>query len=55
MNYGHAEWFLGQSDEILLYAGYTLGFELVSRYISKQGRKASRLYDEPAEHFQSLA
>ncbi|XQQ05174.1 MAG: DUF2268 domain-containing putative Zn-dependent protease [Leptolyngbya sp. IPPAS B-1204] len=55
VNYGHAEWFFGQSDEIPLYAGYTLGFELVSRYISKQGRKASRLYDEPAEHFRSLA
>lgn len=55
MDYGHDEWFFGQSDQIPLYAGYTLGFELVSRYIRKQGKKASRLYDEPAEHFRSLA
>lgn len=54
-NYGHAEWFFGQSDEIPMYAGYTLGFELVSKYIQKHGKKASKLYDESAEHFRSMA
>lgn len=54
-NYGHAEWFFGQSDEIPLHAGYTLGFELVSKSIQKHGKKASRLYNEPAECFQSVA
>lgn len=53
-NYGHVEWFFGQSDEIPLYAGYTLGFELVHNYIQKHSTKASRLYAEPAESFQSV-
>lgn len=51
MDYNHAKWFFGQSDEIPLHAGYTLGFELVSRYIRERSEKASRLYDEPAESF----
>lgn len=53
-NYGHADWFLGQNDELPLHAGYTLGFELASRYIQQQDKKASELYDEPAEHFRSV-
>jgi uncharacterized protein YjaZ len=51
INYSHADWFFGQNDEIPLYAGYTLGFELVSRYICQHHKEASRLYDEPAESF----
>lgn len=54
VDYGQDEWFFGQNDEIPLHTGYTLGFELVSRYIRKQGKKASRLYDELAEQFRSL-
>jgi uncharacterized protein YjaZ len=53
-NYSHDEWFFGQNDAIPLHAGYTLGFELVSRYIRQQHREASQLYDEPAESFSCL-
>lgn len=53
-NYSHSEWFFGQNDEIPLHTGYTLGFELVSRYIRQQQRKASELYDKPAERFLCL-
>jgi uncharacterized protein YjaZ len=52
-NYSHAEWFLGQSDQIPLHTGYTLGFKLVNEYIQKHDKQASSLYDEPAEHFRS--
>ncbi|MBF2073006.1 MAG: hypothetical protein IGS50_04480 [Synechococcales cyanobacterium C42_A2020_086] len=53
-NYSHGEWFFGQNDEIPLHTGYTLGFELVSRYMRQQHKKASQLYDEPAESFLCL-
>jgi hypothetical protein len=53
-NYNHAAWFLGQSNDIPLHAGYTLGFELVSKYLRQQGKPASQLYDASAEHFRCL-
>nr|AAK56379.1 hypothetical protein [bacterium] len=43
INYNHAEWFLGQSDQIPLHTGYTLGYRLVSEYIRKQHKAASQL------------
>lgn len=54
LSYGHAEWFLGQSDDIPTHPGYTLSFELVSKCIQKHGKKASQLYAEPAEYFQRI-
>lgn len=49
-DYDHAAWFFG-ADLILLYAGYTLGFELVSSYLSQHRTKASLLYAEPTPSF----
>ena len=49
-NYDHAAWFFG-TGSMPLYAGYTLGFELVSSYISRHRTKASLLYAEPAQGF----
>ncbi len=54
-DYNYQEWFFGEGENIPFYAGYTLGFALVSRYIDKHSVKASRLYAEPAESFYAEA
>ena len=43
VDYDHSAWFFGADSIIPLYAGYTLGFELVSSYISRHRTKASLL------------
>lgn len=50
--YDHSLWFFGSTDQVPRWAGYSIGFELVKDFIAKNpGRKASDLFDEPAESF----
>ncbi len=53
--YGHARWFFGSTSDIPNWAGYTLGFELVSAYIAAQtpGTTAATLVSTSANTFLS--
>lgn len=49
--YDHAAWFLGRGT-IPVWAGYSIGFELVARYrAAHPGATAASLVDTPAEAF----
>ncbi len=48
--YNHSAWFYG-SAETPRWAGYSLGFQIVSEYIKKSGKNASELVSEPASVF----
>lgn len=52
-NYNHEEWFFGsESMKIPKWAGYTLGFQLVGKYLKKHpNKKPSQLYNVKAEEF----
>ena len=51
--YNHAEWFLGTSQEIPRWAGYSIGFKLVQNFLDQNpNRKPSDLFDEPASSFE---
>ncbi len=50
--YDHAGWFFGAGGTLPRWVGYSLSFELVGRYLAADAeRRASSLYDEPAERF----
>lgn len=50
--YDHAAWFFGAGGALPRWAGYSMGFELVGRYLEADPARApSRLYDEPADRF----
>ena len=51
-DFSYEEWFFGLSEKnIPKWAGYSIGFDLVKKYILKSGKKASELVFEPAETF----
>ncbi len=51
-NYGHAAWFFGSEEKDLpRWAGYSLGFEIVRRYMEKSGKTAVELVATPAKAF----
>ncbi|MBX4199061.1 DUF2268 domain-containing protein [Candidatus Parcubacteria bacterium] len=51
-NYNHSDWFFGNEDKNFpRWGGYSLGFDIVNKYMSKTGKKASELYNVPAEEF----
>jgi uncharacterized protein YjaZ len=55
-SYGHDAWFFGASPQIPRWTGYTLGYELVSRYqASHRGATAASLWNTPAEEFRPEA
>lgn len=50
--YDHATWFYGTTSSVPRWAGYTVGFELVRRYLdADSSRRASTLYDAEAHNF----
>jgi len=50
--YDHDAWFFGTTREIPRWAGYSLGFEIVRRYLeANPGRLPSDLIGEPASSF----
>lgn len=50
--YDHDGWFFGTDSEIPRWAGYSIGFELVRRFLSSNPtRRASDLFGEPALSF----
>lgn len=50
--YDHAVWFFGTDPGTPKWTGYSIGFELVKRYLLKNPtRKASELHNEPASSF----
>lgn len=51
-SYNHSMWFYGSYDGTLpRWAGYSLGFTLVSEYIKKSSKKASELVNHKAQEF----
>lgn len=51
-SYNHDVWFFGAGPEIPRWAGYSLGFELVRRYLATNpDRKPSELFGESAASF----
>lgn len=53
-DYAHARWFFGESD-LPRWLGYSLGFQLVQRYLSEQeGRCASGLAQAEAQLFRGM-
>ncbi len=52
LNYDHNAWFYGsEAESIPRYAGYALGYFIVSNYIEKTGVPASQLWNVPAKEF----
>ncbi|MEN9582755.1 MAG: hypothetical protein RL641_709 [Candidatus Parcubacteria bacterium] len=50
--YNHDDWFFGREDRgIPRWAGYSIGFDIVKKYIQKSGKKASELTTTKAEEF----
>ena len=50
--YRHAEWFFGIDSDIPRWTGYSIGFELVERYLQMHpDQSASTLVDAPANVF----
>lgn len=50
--YDHYAWFFGTDQRIPRWAGYSIGFELVNRYVSTHPTaRASLLHNEPANSF----
>lgn len=54
--YNHSEWFFQGSpvQAIPPFAGYTVGYEIVRRYLEKKGLRSCDLWNEPAESFYQL-
>ncbi|MCP2015101.1 uncharacterized protein YjaZ [Deinococcus sp. HSC-46F16] len=53
-DYGHPAWFYGSEAESLpRWAGYALGYELVRRFLVRQGGDAVSWADAPAKEFRS--
>lgn len=51
-DYNHADWFLGTHPDIPRWMGYSMGFELVGRYLDAHPEQsASRLVGAPASEF----
>ena len=51
-SYNHAAWFVGASQEIPRWAGYSMGYELVKRFKeANPGTLASGLFGTPAPEF----
>lgn len=51
-NYNHYEWFFGSNDKIPKWTGYTLGFNLIREYLSKNPKlKSSTIYNKKAKEF----
>lgn len=51
-SYNHARWFLGADPDVPRWTGYSIGFELVRKYLdSNGGKRASDLHNEPASSF----
>ena len=47
--YSHNDWFFGSKDKkIPRWAGYTLGFTLVKRYLDQTKERSAQLYNKPA-------
>jgi uncharacterized protein YjaZ len=50
--FDHLEWFVGLKKTVPKNAGNTIGFKMVSDYLSKHsGQTAATLYDTPADSF----
>ncbi len=50
--YSHSVWFFGADTvHIPRWAGYSLGFALVGKYLQKTGKRASELVSESADSF----
>ena len=48
--YNHLDWFFGSADgKIPRFAGYSLGYDIVDRYMKKTSKKASELYNVSAK------
>ncbi len=51
-NYDHTSWFFGKDKlEIPRWAGYSLGFKIVSEYLSKTNKKVSELFSLDSRKF----
>jgi uncharacterized protein YjaZ len=51
--YDHGQWFLGTSNEIPRWTGYSIGYKLVADYLNENTDSSpSNLHDEPASSFQ---
>jgi uncharacterized protein YjaZ len=52
VSYDHTAWFFGSEEKnIPRWTGYSLGFELVRKYMEKSGKTAAELFDAPAKLF----
>ncbi len=52
--YNHDAWFFGAAANIPRWAGYSIGYELVKKYLeAESGRLSSNLHDEAAASFVS--
>ena len=52
-SYSHSDWFFGSVERgIPRFAGYSLGFHLVGRFLKASGKNAAVLCHEPAANFQ---
>lgn len=50
--YNHSAWFFGSGSEGLpRWGGYSLGFDIVAKYLAKIGKTASEAYNTPARDF----
>lgn len=50
VNYDHRAWFFGSEERgIPRYAGYSLGYQVVSRYLARANSTASELWDVPSD------
>ena len=48
--YDHRAWFYGSTKEIPRWTGYTLGFDLIKKYLAKYpGESVASLVDKPAD------
>jgi uncharacterized protein YjaZ len=53
-NYDHQAWFFGSEEKgIPRWTGYSLGFEIVGKYMQKSGKTAAELFDVPANYLLS--
>lgn len=51
-DYEHSEWFFGSTPDIPVWTGYSVGYELVRRYLEQHTDSLpSTLHDEPAASF----
>ena len=55
-SYNHDAWFLGATPDIPRWAGYSIGFDLVERFLmAHPTRRPSDLFNEPAASFTATA